>query len=93
MTRDCVSLQHFSRMVEQKCYTKMADSSSPSRSKSGPPAAFEVHYVPKEFRPDASSSDYGEEDDTVWVTSVGDPFMYVIPSFAVMLINPVKNVL
>ena len=59
----------------------------------GPSHAFEVHYVPKEFCPDVSSSDYGEEDDTVWVTSVGDPFMYVIPSFAVMLINPVKNVL
>jgi len=87
MMRDYVLLQHFSRTVEQKYYKKMADSSSPSRSKLGPPAAFEVHYVPKEFRLDASSSDYGEEDDTVWVTSVGDPFMYVIPSFDVIAVE------
>ena len=67
----------------------MVESSSPGGSKSGPPAAFEVHYVLKEFRPDVSSSDYGEEDDTVWVTSVGDPFMYVIPMSLIR--NDVKN--
>jgi len=87
MTRDYVLLQHFSHTVEQKYYTKMADSSSPNRSKSGPPAAFEVHYIPKEFCPDVSSSDYDEEDDMVWMTSVGDPFMYVIPSFDVIAVE------
>jgi len=87
MTCDYVLLQHFSYTVEQKYCTKMADSSSPSRSKSGPPATFEVHYVPKEFHPHASSFDYGEEDDTVWVTSVGDPFIYVIASFDVIAIE------
>ena len=60
---------------------------SPGRSRSGPPAAFEVHFVPKEFRPDASSSDYNDADDTVWVTSVGDPFMYVIPSFNIIAVE------
>jgi len=35
-----------------------------------------VHYVPKEFRLDG----FGDEDDNFWVISVGDPFLYVIPS-------------
>ena len=45
-----------------------------------------VHFVPKEFRPgDKFNSD--EEDDEVWVDSVGDPFMYVIPSFDVLAVE------
>jgi len=39
-----------------------------------------VHFVPKEFRP---GGNFDDEDDEVWVNSIGDPFMYVIPSFDV----------
>jgi len=40
-----------------------------------------VHFVPKEFRPG------GNIDDEVWVNSIGDPFMYVIPSFDVLAVE------
>ena len=53
-------------------------------SKSGPPA-FEVHYVPSEFSPETDIAGYSDEDDIVSVISVGDPFMYVIPSFDVKI--------
>ena len=43
-----------------------------------------VHFVPKEFRPGDGSND---EDDEVWVNSIGDPFMYVIPSFDVLAVE------
>jgi len=42
-----------------------------------------VHYVPKEFRLDG----FGE-DDNFWVISVGDLFLYVIPSFDVLAVEP-----
>ena len=55
-------------------------------SKSGPPA-FEIHYVLREFRPEMDSPGYNDEDDMVWVTSLGDPFMYVIPSFDIIALE------
>ena len=47
-------------------------------------SGFQVHYV---LRPIADSLSYSEEDDIVWITSVGDPFMYVIPSFDVLAVE------
>ena len=43
-----------------------------------------VHYVPKQYRPLQDSPGCSEEDDTVTVTSVGESFIYVIPSFDVL---------
>lgn len=52
----------------------------------GSGSEFVVHYVPKEFRPTMDSSD-SNKDDTVWVTSIGDTFTYVIPSFDVLAVE------
>lgn len=42
---------------------------------------FVVHHVPKEFRPIQECS----KDDVVLVTSVRESFMYIIPSFDVIV--------
>ena len=42
-----------------------------------------VHFVPKEFQLDG----FSDEDDEAWVMSIGDPFMYVIPSFDVLAVE------
>ena len=43
-----------------------------------------VHYVPKQYRPLQDSPESSEEDDTITVTSIGESFIYVIPSFDVL---------
>ena len=43
-----------------------------------------VHYVPKQYQPLQDSPGCSEEDNTVTVTSVGESFIYVLPSFDVL---------